>query len=150
MPKGCHFSVTAAITKNRLLGFKIIKASMQFNELGIFFIQLLKEYPDILINRSKYYFIMDNARVHTAREFQPFGININILFNASYCPFLNPIEEMFGLWKHHFRRINFSNDKSASHNVCFSAEKIKNEKLLKYYLHSIKYVLISLLQRSIE
>lgn len=64
---------------------------------------------------------MDNARSHKALGLKPFLDNLNVLYNAPYSPFLNPIEEMFGLWKYHYRKLNFANNLDVANNIYRSA-----------------------------
>jgi transposase len=49
--------------------------------------------------------MLDNAVIHhhsavleTARLFK-----VNVLFNAQYSPWLNPVEQLFGMMKRHLR-----------------------------------------------
>jgi len=52
---------------------------------------------------------MDNARIHHAIALRDLKLNLNFFYNAPYSPMLNPIEELFGLWKHYIRKIGFEN-----------------------------------------
>ena len=148
-PKGSNYSVVAAITQDEFMGFKIIEGSVQYNDFAGFLIDVVKKYPDILVHRAKYYFVMDNASSHHAKNFRPFRGNLNILFNAPYSPFHNPIEEMFGLWKFPFRKTNFSGDESVAKSICSSAKLISNTKLEKFFMHSLEYIACSLKQGDI-
>ena len=64
---------------------------------------------------------MDNARSHKAEGLKPFLDNLNVLYNAPYSPFLNPIEEMFGLWKHYYHKLYFSKNLNSADNSYSSA-----------------------------
>lgn len=149
-PKGYHYSVIAAVTKDRLLGLKIVQGSIQYRELSIFLIEILNRIPEILKQRSKYYFVMDNVSTHHAANFLPFAQNLNILYNSTYSPFHNPIEEVFGLWKHYFRKLNFSNPDSVAKNICVSARKLLPKSISKFYRHALKYIALSLAEEDIE
>ena len=46
---------------------------------------------------------MDNAKIHKCKKLQPLLSKLNILYNAPYSPFLNPIEKFFALFKHKIR-----------------------------------------------
>ena len=46
---------------------------------------------------------MDNAKIHHAKLLYNLFSKLNIFFSAPYSPFLNPIEEVFGLLKHYLR-----------------------------------------------
>lgn len=58
---------------------------------------------------KKVIFFMDNARIHHAIALRDLKLNLNFFYNAPYSPMLNPIEELFGLWKHYIRKIGFEN-----------------------------------------
>ena len=54
--------------------------------------------------------LMDNAVIHrhssvltTCRKFK-----VNVLFNAEYSPWLNPIEQLFGLVKKNLRNVDIT------------------------------------------
>ena len=53
---------------------------------------------------------MDNASIHHAKILEPLKDRIHICFGPPYSPPLNPIEEIFGLWKHYLRYENFKNE----------------------------------------
>ena len=144
------YTIIAAITKNKFLGFQIFKSSVTAFEFGFFLISLLKSYPEIVENRNNYTLFMDNVRSHKSQVVKNFLKQLNICYSAPYSPFLNPIEEMFSTWKHNFRKLICSSDDSAVYNICLSSKSIKAEKLAGYYVHSLKYVRSSLLQENIE
>ena len=82
---------------------------------------------------------MDNARSHHALGLRPFLDNLNVIYSAPYSPFLNPIEEMFGLWKHHYRKINFLNNSEVIDNIYQSSKYLTTEKISKFYRHSLEF-----------
>lgn len=87
---------------------------------------------------------MDNARTYHAKNLKPFIDNLNILYDVSYSPFLNPIEEVFGRWKSHCRKLNTQhNNKSVIENISRSSMKITDQKVFKSYMHMLKYILCS-------
>ena len=47
---------------------------------------------------------MDNASIHKAKSLKHILNNIHVFYGTPYNPFLNPIEEVFGLWKHYMRK----------------------------------------------
>ena len=48
---------------------------------------------------------MDNARIYHAKLIMPLIEKLNFFYSAPYSPFLNPIEEFFGLLKHFIRKL---------------------------------------------
>ena len=94
---------------------------------------------------------MDNATPHRAINLRPFTDNLNIVFNVTYSPFLNPIEEFFGLWKYYYCKVNFSNPtNSVAKNICLSVQQIDLAKIPKFYKHTLKYLIASLKGEEIQ
>jgi len=60
-----NFSVIAAITKNKILGFQIFKGSITAEDYGAFIASLLNNNQRILKNPSQYVFFMDNAPIQS-------------------------------------------------------------------------------------
>ena len=95
-PKSANYTAISAITKSKVIGYQFYKGGVTGQEFGAFIINLLLNNPEMLENLSDYCFFIDNAPIHRAEIFKSFFQNIQILFNASYSPALNPIEEFFG------------------------------------------------------
>lgn len=132
-------SFIAAITKDKVQLWKCI-----IWQLRIIHNRTLGSLSRHLKTQSSVLFIMNSSRSHKANGFQPFGSIIDILFNSPYSPFLDPVEEMFELWKYLFHRSSFLNHKSVIYNICLSTQKIKEEKLLTIFsIHSI-YINLSI------
>ena len=138
--KGQNYSVIAAITKSKILGYQIIKGSIKADDFGAFIASLLNNNPNILKNRSQYIFFMDNAPIHKAKSLQPFFQNFNILFNAPYSPFLNPIEEFFGNWKHNFRKKFRENTVNIADKIVRAVQEIDNALLYSFFMHSLSFL----------
>ena len=80
--KSQNYSVVAAITKSKIIGYQIFKGSVAAEEFGSFIASLLNENPEILLNRQRYVFFMDNAPIHKAEILKPFFENFNILYKV--------------------------------------------------------------------
>ena len=93
--KGENFSVVAAITNTRFLGFQIFKTSVAAQEFGFFLVGLLNAYPEICQARPEYIFFMDNVRTHKANAIKDLLSEINVCSSAPYSSFMNLIEEVF-------------------------------------------------------
>ena len=87
---------------------------------------------------------MDNARIHHAVIIQPLAERINILFGPPYSPPLNPIEEIFALWKHYLRFEKFDNEIELLKNIVETAKKISPNKIRKAVIRSLTYCLKAL------
>ena len=66
----------------------------------IFLLDILNNHSNILENISNYTFICDNCKVHHSRCLKDFiNKHFDIMYLSVYSPFLNPIEELYSLWK---------------------------------------------------
>jgi len=135
-----NFTVIAAITKKKILGYQIFKGSPKAQGIGAFMISLLENNPQILENPSQYVFFMDNASIHTAYILKPFFENLRVLFNAPYSPFLNPIEEFFGNWKFYFRKRFSQNTTNIRVRIHQSLLDIDTTNLFSFFMHSVTFL----------
>ena len=135
-----NYSVIAAITKLKIVGYQIFKGGVNAEDFGSFIASLLNSNPEILNNRAKYIFFMDNASIHRAKLLKPFFENFNILFNAPYSPFLNPIEEFFGNWKYHYRKNFRENSASIIEKILRSVKEIDENLLFSFYIHVMTFL----------
>ena len=119
-------------------------------EFGFFIISLLNAYLEIRYSRNNYIFYMDNARTHKAKAIQDLLSQIITCYSAPYSPFLNPIEEVFGTWKHFYRKLIHASNDTVPTCICKSAQVITSHKLQKYWENSLKYVLKSLRKEEID
>jgi len=88
-----------AVTKEKCLGYQLIKGGVNAKIFGSFLLLLLKNYPQITEQPANFVFHLDNARIHQAKILKPILNRFEILFNAPYSLFLSPIEEYFSLTK---------------------------------------------------
>ena len=138
--KSVNYSVIAAVAKEKMLGFQIIKGGVTANCFGAFLCNLLKYNQTLLTNRSKYVLFMDNARIHRAKILQPFFQHMNVLYNVPYSPFLNPIEELFWNWKHIFREKFNQNTTNIIQRILTAAQEIDYSSLDMFYIHSLTFM----------
>ena len=148
--KGKNFSVAAAVTKDKFLGFQIFKTSVAAQEFGFFLVSLLQKYPEIREDRAEYVFFMDNVLTHKAVAIKDLLAGLNVCYSAPYSPFLNPIEEVFGTWKHFYRKLIHATNESVVSCICESAKVITTNKLHKYWKQSLTYTLRSLKEETID
>jgi len=134
-----NFSVIAAITNSKIIGYQIFQGSITAEDFGAFLSLLLNHNSDILENSSRYAFFMDNARIHKALLLQPFLKNFDIFFNTPYSPFLNIIEEFFGLLKFRFRQKISVNTKNIAEKIALAASEIGRELIFSSYVHTVSF-----------
>jgi len=70
--RGPNHSVAAVITRNRLVGYKMIKGSFHQTNLVHFLIELINMNTNILDNRNNWILIMDNAPIHKSQVVKHF------------------------------------------------------------------------------
>ena len=109
------------------------------------FEKFTKELLDMNIfkQRNKYFFfIMDNVNFHKSSP-------INNLYNRRdlykllppYSPFLNPIENVFGIWKSIYRNMKYRSDSEVEVAILDPAKqlKLKSRAFLRCFEHTHKY-----------
>ena len=138
--KGKSFSVITAITKGQILGFQIFVGGVKATTFGAFLINLIKQVPDLQFNPGNYVLFMDNASIHKAKEIMPFLAKFRVLYNAAYCPFLNPIEEFFGNVKFNFRKDHAKYGPNIIERILESIDQIDNAVLFSSYIHSLTFI----------
>jgi hypothetical protein len=98
-PRSENVTLLAAVCKCGLLGFCIYIGSVKSSDFA-FFIGHLVETLEKKRYFNKYVLIYDNASIHYGGEYRESLMGkINVLNLAPYSPFLNPIEEVFAIWK---------------------------------------------------
>ncbi len=82
---------------------------------------------------------MDNARIHHSKLFKKYSQehNLDIIYNAPYCPEYNPIENVFSKVKILLRK-KTNNEIKLLTNIekCFN--KITKNDLKNYFINSLK------------
>jgi len=83
---------------------------------------------------------MDNASVHKVKTLEPFLKKFNILYNAPYSPFLNPIEELFSIWKAKFRKQIFEQNISIVEKISSSYKALESIKICHCFYLSLSFL----------
>ncbi len=65
-----NLSITLAITCKKIFGFMLIKGGIKATTFGSFLNELLKAYPEILEEKNKYFFFLDNASIHKSKALE--------------------------------------------------------------------------------
>jgi len=149
-PKGTNHSVIAAVTKEKILCYQIFQGSVKSQDFGAFVLNMITNIDEVKGNLENAILFLDNASIHRAKILSNLREIISFQFNVGYSPFLNPIEEFFGLWKFHFRK-NFSAQESdVSRRICMSITHIKAHHILSFFYHSLSFYNASLNRQKIE
>ena len=83
--------------------------------------------------------VLDNARFHHAKKLKNFFKFFHIHYLAPYSPFNNPIEEVFGNAKYHYRRMILENSHNLDKNILKAFSQIKQRNFYAFYAHSISF-----------
>jgi transposase len=91
-------SLIAAITIDKVISYQVIEGAVDSSLFDNYIYQTLRYMRRTeAAGRKDIVLLMDNAVIHrhssvleTARNFK-----VNVLFNAEYSPWLNPIEQLF-------------------------------------------------------
>ena len=82
---------------------------------------------------------MDNASSHKAKKLKNLLTFFNVLFLAPYSPFMNAIEEFFGLSKYYYRRSILKNQMNLDKNVVEAFKKVNSEKIYSFFYHTLTF-----------
>lgn len=87
-----RYSLLMAIDKRKIMGYKLLKGSVN----GIIFKKFIE---DLKINGK--HVLLDNARIHHTKEFKKMSTDnqIDLIYNVAYNPETNPIEMVFSMLK---------------------------------------------------
>jgi len=149
LPKSTNISILAAIKKDELLAFQLVKGSVTNQEYGGFLVNLISKVPGMEENLKNLVFISDNVRFHKAKAVMPIYQHINNLFIAPYSPFMNAIEEFFGNLKYHFRKENLIKHHDVITQIRLSAIYIKKRCYLGFYKRALSHYALCLRKKDI-
>lgn len=136
-----NFSVLAAISEDKILGYQIFKGSVTAKDYGSFLVNLINLCGIKDQGTDNYVFFVDNSKIHSAKVLHDLNSYLHVCFNAPYSPQLNPIEEVFGLWKSLFRKLRTFDEEDVVRNITISCQKIKTRHIVGFVKHSIEYYL---------
>ena len=133
-PKGKNFSIMCAISNRGLLAIQIFNYAPKGEDFYCFFLELIEKISFLGYSLPNTVFFMDNCSIHKKKEGKKLYDFINVLFNAPYSPFLNPIENYFGIVKKTFRSRQIKTPDNFFMNIVesfFSIEKCKIENCVR-------------------
>ncbi|KAI5151009.1 hypothetical protein ENBRE01_1836 [Enteropsectra breve] len=135
-----NISICAAINKDQIVGYK---ANVKANK-GESFKEFVIEPIDDLISNGMYsgVFVMDNALIHKIEAIGTYAQEhgFDIVFLLPYSPFLNPIENLFSMWKQAVRSANSETEEELMANIITAASYISTEDRNNYYRHMFAYI----------
>ena len=118
------------MTEDEILGYQIFQKAITARDFGAFLINLIRSCALQTNGLDKYVFFLDNSKVHHAKCLKQLRSYLHICFNAAYTPQLNPIEELFGLWKYYYRPLKIANEKDVINNINVAFKKINKSDLI--------------------
>jgi len=143
-----NFSISAAITKTRLVYYK--KIDRAFN--GERYEEFLKNLCEILRseNENAYTFVMDNCSIHKVHGVRSVVAAYGhvLIFIPPYSPQLNPIEELFSLWKSAVRSANPSNSAELDKAIEEGCRNINSVTCTALFSHMREFLLKAIRKES--
>lgn len=123
-------SLLMAINNNKVIGYVIYKGSIN----AVKFTEFIKS-----IHKDKYYYLLDNARIHHSKIFKKYMSNkmSNVIYNVAYNPETNPIEHVFSTLKHYITDYNTNNLSNLRKSISKTINKVKSDHLKNYYRKSL-------------
>jgi transposase len=148
--RGRNYSIACAMSVNSLYLYKIQDIPYNSDHFVNFLNQLFFHLSEDNITGG--YLIMDNVRFHHTEEVTHLvtAHGHNAVFIPPYCPFLNPIEEMFSQWKWFVKRSQPISEDQLYEAVHNTSEEISADNCLNYVKHMEAYLSLCLRKEVIE
>lgn len=126
-------TLTLAVTSEKVLDYDIINGSS--NALN--FEKFLKE--KLLPKMKNQTILMDNVRFHHSKIVKDAIINTgnNILYNVSYNPDSNPVENCFSVSKNYVKKSEPNNEEELEKSIIESLNLLTKEKLSNMFINSL-------------
>jgi transposase len=140
-PKSKNISLLMAITTDNILHYSVSEQNID----GLIYVDFIKKIIEKL-NSSGYIFLMDNVPFHHVKELKKIikDSNNSIMYTPKYSPNHNPIENLFGIIKNHFFKLdkkeidinNYNYDHDYDHQQYTEKQKNRKRKInkVKYYI----------------
>lgn len=134
------YFLAAAISHEGVLAYQIFKGGYTSRCHSLFMNGLCHFLKGEGVDFQKTYFIMDNVRSHGS-EFVKATINgnIQVMFNAPYSPYLNPIEMIFGQWKQKVFKRTYYEEKALLTEVFKASQEFTKENMHKVFWHTLQH-----------
>ena len=148
--KNKKISILLCITEKKVFNYQLFDGSVTGKDDGAFILNVISQNDEIRLNIDHYVWYMDNAQIHKASCIASILESINVYYASPYSPFLNPIEEVFGLWKHYIRERAKNNRNELLKDTMSSLCKIHNKVIPHYVRYHLDFLVKSLNKEKIE
>jgi len=138
-PNKMDLSTILAISREKVLGFRVIKDLVKGDTFESFIADLIHEYPEIMVKENKYFIFLDNVPIHKSKKISPLLNKLPIVYNAGYSLFLTPIEEIFALVKYHLRKKESLTTEDLIANLIRSVSAITTSNLKACFRRTLFY-----------
>ena len=140
--KSNNYSLIAAMTIKRIMGFMIFRNSVDSNNFLAFYISLLNFIKNEIKKPLKdYVLILDNASTHK-KYLNSYQIEkeLIVVWSPPYTPQLNPIEMLWSQWKRIvYKKNNNNSEKQLVFNIANSLFDLEKINLKGIFNHTVKY-----------
>jgi len=129
-----------AICESGVLGCQVIKGGMSKEEF-LAFIYKLGNFYEFNKSRKKIIIFLDNATAHKAKLVTSnLEQKITLIYNASYSPMLNPIEEFFSKFKNLIKKLPTSTDFELLESIQLSLNMFKTKDFEGFMRHTLSFI----------
>lgn len=138
--KATLYFVMAAMSHEGLIAYQVFKNGNSGRCHSLFMSKLCEILEEKGTDFQRTYFILDNARAHKS-EFAKVTINdyLNILVNASYSRFLNPLEKLFSEWRRAVSEKAYFSEEELMEAILRVARTFRKEDVHRAFWNSIGY-----------
>jgi len=135
-----NISVCAGISRNAVLHFQIQERSFNTDGFHGYVVELLKTLQ--IMNMMNKIIIADNASIHRNKRIQEYieQAGHQLIFLPPYTPHLNPIEELFSMWKSKIRSANCRTKPELLTCISNKHQEITAAHCLSFYSHMQSYL----------
>lgn len=138
-----NISVVAAMNKQGMIFKKVYERPVNGVDFKNSFFEIHQNCIEIGITNP--IFIMDNARIHHYSEFKndPLFQSLNVFYLPAYSPFLNPIENVFSVWKNLVKRSEAKNENELRQYIDSKFQEITLDHCNAFYRKMLSYLVKS-------
>ena len=136
--RSCNYSLIAAMTQSRLIGFMIVRRYVN----GVAFLGFIMMLLNHLIIEEKnkiedYAFVLDNASIHKKYlENNKIEKNLKIIWTPPYSPQMNPIEMIWSQWKKKVYKFGgFICEDDLIYAIAMAAIEMRNYNYMGAFIH---------------
>ena len=139
--------VVAAICRQKVIGYIIRKEMITGYSFKYFLEKLIERLKNMDSDyKNKYFIFMDNHGSHKVKFVKDFVElkEVKIVCNAPNSPQLNPIENVFSMFKSHFKKMPNQKEGDFYWNVYKAFKTVRPNHLHSTFLHAMKSLIVAL------